>query len=207
VDLKPPLAGRPGACPSLVPGSRYGHIQHVLPDGRVLVAGGWSSTLGNPANGRTSVLLFDPRRGTWTRARHDLPIDLAFAITTDLPDGRVLVAGGIYDNGLLDSHQSWIFDPRDETWTRGPGMPCITLDPIVTDAYGVPAGTTSLPSSTFNMQTGAIRLNDGRWVYSGGFNNEVFDGDWPPLSKRTYVFNPSKPARPTTCAPSALPVN
>ena len=109
-------------CVSLVPGSRYGHVQHAAgrPDpgcGRFL------TTPENPVNSRTSVLIFDPRRGTWTRSRHDLPVDLAFAVATDLPDGRVLIAGGISRPARLDSHRSWI--STRETRAGLAGQACV----------------------------------------------------------------------------------
>jgi Kelch motif len=196
------------ACPSLKPGSRWGQTQHVLRDGRVLVAGGAFSTEGNPFNVRRSVLIFDPRSGSWTRSRNDMPVGLFMPITSDLPDGRVLVAAGESAPFFLDEHRSWIFDPRNESWTPGPGMPCITLDAIVTEALGAPTGSTALPNESFNMQTGASQLPDGRVVFSGGFNNEVVDGTWGTTSQRTLVFDPRKaPTTSRRCPVSALPPN
>jgi hypothetical protein len=206
VDEDGPGCASPGSgtCLSRNPGSRWGHVEQVLPDGRVLIAGGSFSLAGDPNHVRDSALLFDPSRGTWTRSRHDLPTPLTMAISSTLPDGRVLVAGGLTSEGL-DSHRSWIFNPKDQTWTEGASMPCIRLDDIVADAYGVPHGTTSLPSSSYNTQTGATTLANGRVVFSGGFNNEVFGTDWPDVSKRTYVYDPRAPARGSRCFDSALP--
>jgi Kelch motif len=196
------------ACLSLKPGSRWGQIQHVLKDGRVLVAGGAFSTEGNPFNVRRSVLIFDPRNGSWTRSRNDMPVGLFMAITSDLPDGRVLVAAGESAPFLLDEHRSWIFDPRNQSWTPGPGMPCITLDDIALESYGAPPGSTSLPNSSYNTQTGASQLRDGRVVFSGGFTNEVVDGTWGTFSQRTLVYDPRKnPTANAPCPMSALPAN
>ena len=127
------------------------------------------------------------------------------AISSTLPDGRVLVAGGMFGSASLDSQRSWVFDPRDQTWTERAGMPCIRLDDMVSDAYGVPHGTTALPSSMYNTQTGATTLEDGRVVFSGVFNNEVFGQDWPAFSKRTFVYDPHAAARHPQCTGSALP--
>jgi len=178
VGCAPPATS---TCPSLNPGSRWGHIQHVLKDGRVLIAGGVFSTEGKPLNVRRSALIFD---------------------------GRVLIAAGESEPLFLDEHRSWIFDPRNETWTPAAGLPCITLDEIVDQALGAPQGATSLPSSSYNTQTGASQLPDGRVVFSGGFTNEVVDGNWGTVSQRTLVYDPRKaPVTSPSCPMSALPPN
>ena len=69
--------------------ARYLHTATLLPNGMVLVAGGFDST----SNASASAELYDPASGTWTvtgslntaRARHT---------ATLLPNGMVLVAGG-----------------------------------------------------------------------------------------------------------------
>jgi Kelch motif len=191
-----------GSCASLKPGSRFGHIQHVLKDGRVLVAGGVFSISGNPYQVRSSALIFDPSLGTWVRTAN-MPLGLVYAISSDLSDGRVLVSAGSSD-GLIDNFHAWIFNPLDETWTPAAPMPCIVLDDMVAIAYGVPLGTMALPSSSYEMQTGVTRLQDGHLVFSGGFSNEVIGGVWGTFSKRTYVYNPKQPTGEISCPASNL---
>jgi hypothetical protein len=105
---------------------------HVLPaadaSAPLVVAGGWSTggalpaaTSGSTAvrlgNGRllmtgTTTALFDPVANRWTpgpataRRRHT---------TVVLADGRVLVAGGRSDTGVLASAE--LYDPLANTWT------------------------------------------------------------------------------------------
>src|SRR5437660_128069 len=67
--------------------ARAEHTATLLPDGKVLVAGGYA------AGWLASAELYDPATGTWT-----VTGSLATARSNDtatlLPDGKVLVAGG-----------------------------------------------------------------------------------------------------------------
>jgi hypothetical protein len=96
---------------------RWEHTAALLPDGRVLVAGGQDEI--DRAHG--SVEIYDPSRDAWRpgarletgRARH--------AMVT-LRDGRLLVIGG-YTHGAGDGFRSTeVYDPGCDTWTRGPDL-------------------------------------------------------------------------------------
>jgi hypothetical protein len=67
---------------------RYRHAAALLPDGRVLVTGGW--------NGRATLAtaeLYDPVRGVWTPVAPMAGRRVGHTITR-LPDSTLLVAGG-----------------------------------------------------------------------------------------------------------------
>jgi hypothetical protein len=82
----------------------------LLPNGLVLVSGGYNSTSGYLA----SAELYDPTNGTWTvtgsmtRARDQHTATL-------LPNGQVLVSGGTNSAGTLSSAE--LYDPASGTWT------------------------------------------------------------------------------------------
>ena len=72
---------------------RAGHTATLLRDGTVLVAGGASHNGGN-GSPLPAAEVYDPRRGTW-RAVGDMIDARAGHTATALPDGRVLVVGGV----------------------------------------------------------------------------------------------------------------
>ena len=68
--------------------ARASHAAALLPDGRVLVAGGWTG------NGPTaSAEVYDPATGRWTEVS-DMTEPRVSLIAVPLRDGRVLMMGG-----------------------------------------------------------------------------------------------------------------
>jgi Kelch motif protein/galactose oxidase-like protein len=93
---------------------RYGPATAALPDGRILVAGGYD---GN--DDVASAEVFDPKSGTFSNVG-SMAAAREGAATALLPDGRLLVAGGA-SNESLDSSE--IFDPKTNTFSPGPNLP------------------------------------------------------------------------------------
>jgi N-acetylneuraminic acid mutarotase len=99
---------------------RIGHTAVLLPDGTVLVAGGYTNdSSGNNATSLASAELYDPISETWTDTG-----SMAEArdgqTATLLSDGTVLVAGGqvIRNNeGQGNLATAELYDPTSETWT------------------------------------------------------------------------------------------
>ena len=89
---------------------RASHAAVRLPDGRVLVAGGWDGS------GPTATAeVYDPRTDAWTRVG-DMTTARASGIAVPLPGGRVLLVGGGQGRlGNLASVEA--FDPATSTFS------------------------------------------------------------------------------------------
>lgn len=107
--------------------ARSYHTATLLPNGKVLVVGGYGS-VGYYGNGSlNSTELFDPATGTWTATAPMTTPRYGHAATL-LPDGRVLVLGGAsitYPGGtaqkdILSSAE--IYDPAMNSWTMIGGL-------------------------------------------------------------------------------------
>lgn len=103
--------------------ARIGHTATLLPNGKVLVAGGIGKT--NVETGQSGVVssieLYDPSTNTWTtgpglatpRNRHT---------ATLLPNGKVLIAGGYPFGSNLGFAGMELYDPATNAWTAGGGL-------------------------------------------------------------------------------------
>ena len=93
---------------------RDGTTATLLEDGDVLVAGGENTTF--PGNGSLSdAELYDPSTGTFTETGQ-LDVARSFASSTLLPDGDVLVTGGISNvPSALPSAE--LYDPATQSWS------------------------------------------------------------------------------------------
>jgi N-acetylneuraminic acid mutarotase len=97
--------------------ARDNHTATLLPDGRVLVAGGWTGTIH-----LAGAEIYDPGSETFSPTA-DLNIARGSARSVLLPNGRVLVAGGIF----LDSVEE--YDPLSGSWTAAGTMNDPRSDP------------------------------------------------------------------------------
>jgi hypothetical protein len=119
--------------------ARYRHTATLLDDGRVLVAGGW--TTGAAAGEVGTYEVFDPATGTAVLAG-EMRLPRALHTATRLNDGRVLVAGGAQE--LFPTARTELFDPADLGVVEGPEL------------------------SSPRMSHAATRLPDGRVLVVGG---------------------------------------
>lgn len=134
---------------------------NLLPDGRVLISGGYNTVLGT----LNSAEVYDPKTRTFTRlpARLTAPRELYTA--TMLTDGRVLLVGG------FNTHRGWtlltaeLYDPHTQTFT--------------------PTG--SLATDRFGQD--AVRLSDGRVLVVGGQHWFVGKPSVPLAS--TEIYDPA----------------
>ena len=153
-EVYDPATGRWAAAANMSE-PRYGHMAVRLQDGRVLAAGGWSRDFRtDPAV--TSTEIYDPSTDVWTPTG-EMNSPRGLPMGTVLPDGRVLVAGGILyrDTGAIESAE--IYDPRTGQWTETASM------------------------STKRGLASLTRLPDGRVLAAGGV-----DGKEPVASAEIY---------------------
>ena len=114
-------------------GSRLSHTATLLPNGEVLVAGGYPGEGAPPTD---SLEVFDPRTGTF-RVVGRLNEARADHSTSLLPDGRVLVAGGT-DAGGQALRSTEVVDPSTGAVSQGSTLPRPRSAHVVTDLGGDP---------------------------------------------------------------------
>jgi len=152
----------------------------LLPDGKVLIAGGMTAPA--PAEGAspdpdatgsptTVAELFDPATGTFT-ATGSMTMPRIWHTATALPDGRVLFVGGTVDmdmtggSSTLDptTQSAEIYDPASGTFTA--------------------VGTTGIP----RVGHAAALLGDGRVLITGGTENDSATPE--SFAKSAEIFDP-----------------
>ena len=100
----------PGPPPAASPTHAINHTATLLPNGKVLVAGGYNGS----GLVFASAELYDPASGTWT-ATGDLLTVRGLHTATLLPNGQVLVTGG-FDGSGVSSTSAELYDPASGTW-------------------------------------------------------------------------------------------
>jgi N-acetylneuraminic acid mutarotase len=151
---------------------RYEQGASLLPDGRVLMTGGYYGTyLKDPAV-LASVRVYDPATNSWSGAA-DMPRPHGLHAQLTLPDGRVFVFGGYASvadaqNDAADDHVD-LYDPATNAWTIGTTAP-----------YYMANGTATLLSNGSVLIAGGSSSNTNRnvamkynpatnkWTTSGG---------------------------------------
>ena len=168
-ELYDPVAGTWTATGSMTT-ARYSHTATLLPNGKVLVAGGASDRVSQFSSPTvlSSAELYDPATGTWA-TMDTLYSPRAGHTATLLPNGEVLVAGG-YNGSYLSSAE--LYDPTASLWMPTGAMIAArefhraTLLPNgkVLVAGGTGVGGTNLSSAeVYNPVTGT-------WTATGGLN-------------------------------------
>jgi hypothetical protein len=187
-----------------------------LPDGRVLVAGGFDPTQLDVPSFLNSAEIFDPATGTFSPTG-SMTVPRYGAAAAPLPDGRVLVAGGNKQNNqALNSAE--IFDPATGTFSPTGDMTAFRYGPAAAPlpdgrvlVAGGDTGPNPASAEIFDPRTGtfsptgsmtlprdgaaAAPLPNGRAVVLGGVyppaaRAEIFDaatGKFAPAGENTFT--------------------
>jgi N-acetylneuraminic acid mutarotase len=127
--------------------ARLDHTATLLPSGKVLVAGGLDGSF--PSSSLASAELYDPTSNAWLPAAPMIGAR-ARQTATLLPDGRVLVVGGLSvalrQGGLWPSQPTGaeIYDPKANRWSA------------------------TAPMALYRLDQTATLLSDGRVLVAGG---------------------------------------
>ncbi|HBT61187.1 MAG TPA: hypothetical protein DEB40_05535, partial [Elusimicrobia bacterium] len=92
--------------------ARAGHSVTLLPNGKVLVAGGYDAG----GNSLKTAELYDPATGTWATTG-DMNYARHYHISMLLPNGKVLVAAG-FRTGADRLSSAELYDPATGIWTE-----------------------------------------------------------------------------------------
>src|SRR5947209_3400504 len=96
--------------------ARYGAVAAALPNGQVLIAGGYNNGI------LASAELFNPANDTFTAlptsGNTELQAARELAVAAPLPNGEVLIAGGASSSGVVASAE--LFNPTNDTFTALP---------------------------------------------------------------------------------------
>ncbi len=117
-EIYDPVAGTWATTGSMAT-ARNGLVATLLYNGKVLVAGG--TDIGKPVDPLKTAELFDPSTGTWTPTG-SMTTGRAFATATLLPNGKVLVAGGVISSDGTLAKSAELYDPATGTWSAAGSM-------------------------------------------------------------------------------------
>ena len=172
--------------------ARAYHTATLLPNGKVLVAGGYYEDPGDHYLLQSEI--YDPATGMWT-ATGDLNSRREAHTATMLSDGTVLVAGG--DNDIDPAlSQSELYDPASGRWTKTGALNTGRSDHtatllangkvLVAGGYGLTDGLSS--AEIYDPATGkwtltgsmaharylhtATLLSNGKALVAGGFDGD-----------------------------------
>jgi N-acetylneuraminic acid mutarotase len=149
--------------------ARRGHTATLLPDGSVLVAGGFTG-LSNVSNGSDTAEIYQPVTATW-RFTSNLRSGRARHTATLLPNGKVLVAGGINESGTV-TNTAELYDPVTETWSNTGGLHWPRVSHTVTllpNGKVLVTGGIARPSDV--LQTAEVYdPRTGLWTATGDMN-------------------------------------
>jgi N-acetylneuraminic acid mutarotase len=141
-EIFDPTTGTFTATPQQMAEPLAGATATALPDGRVLIVGGFTSTTTPPT---TDVEFYDPTTGAFTKVSDGLLVGRNAPVAVTLPDGKVLIAGGLssaVSATPVVERSAEIFDPESSSSEELPtsGSTELTLARYAAFAAPLPNG-------------------------------------------------------------------
>lgn len=100
--------------------ARYEHTATLLPDGTVLIVGGYNPSSTSPV--LNTAELYDPTTGMFSATAHPMTSARRDHTATLLPDGTVLLAGGLASGSFRSAiNTAEIYDPKTGMFTATRG--------------------------------------------------------------------------------------
>jgi len=185
-----------------------------LAGGDILLTGGEATEYGMPTR---AAQLYQPADGTWSLLHPMHHARIGHTATT-LPDGRVLVAGGLGDK-LQPLRSAEIYSPAANLWSYTPPLPATRFaqsasllpDGDVLVVGGIVGGSISAttliydpaanrwqpgpPTNYPHAQQDSLTLGDGRILIAGGYGGppEIYDparGQWSVVGSPRFRSHP-----------------
>jgi large repetitive protein len=175
--------------------ARSGHTATVLPNGKILIAGGYSGSAR-----LASAELYDPATGTFARTG-DMTTPRAGNKAVLLPNGKVLIAGA----GDVGAE---LYDPSTGTFTATGGpIPGAFPQAEGTTAILLADGTALFGLQLYDPIMGTFSIDGSAFWADQAFllpNGRVFLAkiDWPVLSLYAAVYDPVSRWTQSTGAPA-----
>ncbi len=150
-----------------------------LPSGKVLVVGGQDTTTLTPID---TAEIYNPGSNSWSPASNSMSVARTLPGVAPLPNGDVLVAGGVMSGSTLSTPSvttasADIYDPSSNSFSAGPPM----------SVSRVLFGITSLAD-------GRVLVAGGASIYNGG---GFISGDSEIYDPRTNSWSEEAPLPPT----------
>lgn len=200
---------------------RADHMAARLPDGRVLVAGGYST--GGPSTSAAEI--YDPATGSFVPTS-PLVVSRGESGIATLADGRILVVGGVRQtaSGGEFLRSAEIYDPASASWSVTAGSltgntsttypttvtlldgKVLIIDGTNSQIFDPASGmfTVAIPLNTARYRPNAALLPDGRVLVAGGqsTSNVVLSSAeiWNPATNTWSATNPMATARHSASA-------
>lgn len=157
--------------------ARRHHTASLMPDGAVIVVGGDGSgslLLGTILDGIATVERYDPPTNRWATLA-PLPQGVTLHSAVVLGDGRLLIAGGVRDNGALARPltAAWAYDAARDRWAA---VAPLNLPRSRSAGVALPDGRAMLVGGSEN---GALSASQSAETYDAGADSWRLVADLP----------------------------